>query len=116
MKRIVCFILSLAATAGWAVAHNDSGIQSSAGPGEQPDRTINGVTLSESDTRTITSTASIILSEQVPVNVEQNGSITLVAGKNIVLLPGTKISAGGFLYASIQKQDKIGRASCRERV
>jgi hypothetical protein len=43
------------------------------------------------------------------VNVEKVGTVTLVAGKSIVLHPGTKISAGSFLYASIEPAGKGGK-------
>ena len=47
--------------------------------------------------------------ENKAVTVEKNGTVTLSAGKSISLLPGTRISAGGFLYASIETTSKPGK-------
>lgn len=52
-------------------------------------------------TETFVSQGSLVLSGEEPVSVGQNGAIKLVAGESIILLPGTKISSGGFLYATI---------------
>jgi hypothetical protein len=43
------------------------------------------------------------------VSVEKEGSVTLVAGESIVLRPGTKVSGGGFLYASIRPASHTGK-------
>lgn len=52
-------------------------------------------------TETFVSQGSLVLSGEEPVSVGHNGTIKLVAGQSIILLPGTKISSGGFLYATI---------------
>lgn len=55
-------------------------------------------------------TADLIISgESNPLTVEKEGRVTLTAGKSILLLPGTRISAGGFLYASIESTGKSGK-------
>jgi hypothetical protein len=46
--------------------------------------------------------------ENSKVSVEKEGTVTLVASKSILLLPGTKITAGGFLYASIEQSPAKG--------
>ncbi len=43
------------------------------------------------------------------VSVDKPGTVTLVAGKSIILRPGTHISEGGFLYASIEPATKPGK-------
>jgi primase-polymerase (primpol)-like protein len=47
-----------------------------------------------------------ISGENSKVSVETAGTVTVVAGESIVLHPGTKISAGSFLYASIESAVK----------
>jgi len=50
-----------------------------------------------------------ISGENSKVSIEKKGTVTLVAGKSIVLHPGTKISKGSFLYASIGTKEKVGK-------
>ncbi len=47
--------------------------------------------------------------ENSKVSVEKPGTVTLVAGKSIILKPGTRITGGGFLYASIEPAAKPGK-------
>ena len=54
---------------------------------------------------------NLTIGEANPVTIENEGKMTLVAGKTILLLPGTKISSGGFLYASIEPGVKDGHHS-----
>lgn len=55
------------------------------------------------------SSANLTMSgDNSKVSVEKGGTVTLVAGKSIILRPGTKISKGGFLYASIESKAKNG--------
>ena len=61
------------------------------------------------------STANLTISgENRPLIVEKDGEVNLTAGKSIILLPGTKISAGGFLYASIEPSVKSGKHQKKE--
>jgi hypothetical protein len=58
----------------------------------------------------------VVSGESNPVTVEKAGRITLTARKPIVFLPGTKISAGSFVYASIDpaaKQAKHRKKAAR---
>ena len=48
-----------------------------------------------------------ISGENSKVSVEKEGTVTLVAGKSIVLHPGTKIKSGSFLYASMAQRQKV---------
>lgn len=50
-----------------------------------------------------------IAGESSKVSVEKQGSVTLTAGKSIILRPGTRVSAGGFLYASIEPASEAGQ-------
>lgn len=51
------------------------------------------------------------------VKVEKEGGVTLVAGKSILLRPGTRITHGGFLYASINQGSKTtGKKSAHKLV
>ncbi len=54
-----------------------------------------------------------IAGENSKVSVEKQGSVTLTAGKSIILRPGTRVSAGGFLYASIESGSKTGKGKHR---
>lgn len=59
--------------------------------------------------------ANLTLSgENSKVSVEKEGTVTLVAGKSIILHPGTKISNGSFLYASIEPVVKSGKRQKQE--
>lgn len=89
------------------VAVNGGNTNSVSDPQNQ---SINNMTLQGSGNFTIRSSSSLVVSGEKPVNVGDKGSITLVAGKAIHLLPGTKISAGGFMYASINGAAKKGKA------
>jgi hypothetical protein len=61
------------------------------------------------------STANLTISgENSKVSVEKEGTVTLSASKSIHLLPGTKVSAGGFLYASIETIAKNGKNPKKE--
>jgi hypothetical protein len=51
----------------------------------------------------------VVSGENNLIVVAKEGTVTLSAGKSISLLPGTKISAGGFLYASIDQISKNGK-------
>jgi hypothetical protein len=48
------------------------------------------------------------------VSVGKEGTMKLVAGKSIKLLPGTKVTNGGFLYASIESKVKAGKHTKKE--
>ena len=64
---------------------------------------IGNITVAAGQTHNYQSSANLTISgTNSPVTVEKKGVITLSAGKSIVFLPGTKISAGSFLYASIK--------------
>jgi archaellum component FlaF (FlaF/FlaG flagellin family) len=79
------------------------------GSGDIQNRTVNDLSLKSDESVTIQTASTLVVSDEKPVNVNQNGSITLVSGKAIVLLPGTKISSGGFMYASINPDGKKGK-------
>lgn len=55
-----------------------------------------------------------VLGENSKVSVDKEGTVTLVAGRSIILRPGTKISNGAFLYASIEPVVKNGRHQKKE--
>jgi len=55
-----------------------------------------------------------ISGENSKVSVAKAGTVTLVAGKSIILHPGTKISSGSFLYASIEPRSKTGKRTKKE--
>jgi len=48
------------------------------------------------------------------VKVESSNKVTIVAGKSITLKPGTRVSSGGFLYASIESPLKSRKHAKRE--
>ncbi len=116
MKRLFSTYILLAAMATGSLAANDGCLpeKQSQQPGNSSETVLNGINLTDQDTRVVNSASAIILSEQMPVRVGSNASLTLVAGKNIFLLPGTKITAGGFLYATIQKPGKKGKTAAQE--
>lgn len=115
MKRILCtYILSAALATGTFGGNDGYPVEKQNQPGNSSETVLNGISLTDQDTRVVNSSSAIILSEQEPVRVGGNASLTLVAGRNIFLLPGTKITAGGFLYASIQRPGKKGKAITEE--
>ena len=68
------------------------------------------VKVSAGQTQNTQASANLTISgENSKVNVEKAGTVTLVAGESIVLHPGTKISEGSFLYASIEPAVKSGK-------
>ena len=61
------------------------------------------ISVSTSQENISRSSANLTISgDNSKVSVEKEGTVTLVAGKSIILRPGTKISNGSFLYASIE--------------
>lgn len=83
----------------------------------QKDEPVAGYTISVSAGQVQNSQAAANLTmsgENSKVSVEKKGTVTLVAGKSIVLHPGTKISNGGFLYASIEPRAKLGKHQKKE--
>jgi hypothetical protein len=50
-----------------------------------------------------------ISGENSKVSVTKEGTVSIVAGKSIILRPGTKVTYGGFLYASIEPVIKEGK-------
>jgi hypothetical protein len=56
------------------------------------------------------STANLTISgENSRVSTNNAGTVKLVASESIVLRPGTRVTAGGFLYASIEPVSKSGK-------
>ncbi len=56
------------------------------------------------------STANLTISgENSRVCADKAGTVKLVASESIVLRPGTRVTAGGFLYASIEPVTKNGK-------
>jgi hypothetical protein len=86
-------------TATFAVKQDDSMPGTVSSPNNI---TINDLSLT-GKSEAFTSQGSLVLSDESPVSVGANGSMKLVSGKSIILLPGTKISGGGFLYATIHR-------------
>jgi hypothetical protein len=74
-------------------------------------QSINNLTLSNKGSLVVQSTDNVVISGKNPVSVDQQASMTLVSGKSIRLLPGTRISSGGFMYASISNPAKKGKHS-----
>lgn len=97
-------LISVASQA--AVCDGIKGVSKNVG---NKDANVSDVIISAGQTKEYVTSSNITLSQAEPVTVDQNGSITLVAGKSIQLLPGTKISAGGFMYASIVTKGKSGK-------
>jgi hypothetical protein len=78
----------------------------------QKNQTLTGytVTVSAGQVQNSVASANLTISgENSKVSVEKKGTVTLVAGKSIVFHPGTIISNGGFLYASIEPVSKNGK-------
>ncbi|MFZ4520869.1 MAG: hypothetical protein ACOYNC_04150 [Bacteroidales bacterium] len=73
------------------------------------------ITVSAGQVQNVQAAANLTISgENSKVSIEKKGTITLVAGKSIVLHPGTTISSGGFLYASIEIKGKNGKHQKKE--
>ncbi|NQV01573.1 MAG: hypothetical protein HQ542_02930 [Bacteroidia bacterium] len=66
------------------------------------DSVISNMTILSGEKKTVDARNNLIISgEDQPVTIKEGGSITITAGEKIILLPGTKVSAGGTLHASI---------------
>ena len=77
--------------------------------------TVYNISVSAGQARNSQASANLTMSgENSKVSVEKEGTVTLVAGKSILLHPGTKISSGGFLYASIEPMPKSGKHQKKE--
>lgn len=77
----------------------------------------NAFSLSVSTGQTVEeqSRANVTLSgENGKVKIENSNKVTIVAGKSITLKPGTRVSPGGFLYASIESPVKSRKHAKRE--
>jgi len=62
-------------------------------------------------------TANLTISgENSKVSADQAGTVKLVASESIVLRPGTRVTAGGFLYASIEPVTKNGKQHDKKMV
>ncbi len=99
MKKICAFVVcSILFAVTYAAGKGDtaSGTQDSKPTGIS----LNDMNLTDR-TETFVSQGSLVVSSEEPVSVGHNGAIKLVAGQSIILLPGTKIASGGFLYATI---------------
>jgi hypothetical protein len=73
------------------------------------------VTVTSSQVQNNPASANLTISgENSKISVEKQGTVTLVAGESIVLHPGTKISTGSFLYASIEPRTKVGKHQKKE--
>lgn len=72
--------------------------------------TVNNLSISSGQAQNNKVSSNLVVSgESNLIVVAKEGTVTLSAGKSISLLPGTKISAGGFLYASIDQVSKNGK-------
>lgn len=81
----------------------------------EDEQNVNNLTLNKQGSLTIRSSSSLIISGEKPVNVNENGSMTLVSAKAIHFLPGTSIKSGGFMYASINNNGgKKGKLAKKE--
>ena len=67
---------------------------------------LNNILVSSGQVQEYASSSHLTLSGSDPVKVDANGSMTLIAGKSIQLLPGTKVTVGGFMYASVLPHGK----------
>lgn len=76
--------------------------------------TLNGVIIASGQSQVYRAHDNISISGSNPVTVNQKGSITLIAGRSILLLPGTRISYGGFMYASIGPNGKSSKQAGKE--
>ena len=77
-------------------------------PGESP--TIYKVAVSNGQTQNMEASASLTISgENSKVSVTKEGVVSVVAGQSIIFRPGTKISNGCFLYASIETKTTTGK-------
>lgn len=84
-------------------------------PQENEISTVYSISVSSGQAQNNQATANLTISgENSKVNVETAGTVTLVASKSILLRPGTKVTAGGFLYASIEPIVKSGKHPKKE--
>lgn len=79
----------------------------------QQDANKSNIVINSGQSKVYCTSSNMTISGVKPVTTSQSGSITLVAGQSIQLLPGTKILAGGFMYASILSVEKHGKHSAK---
>ena len=97
-----------------AFTANGSTVESSS-PKSDPQKTkVPGgysVSVSAGQVQNSQATANVTMKgESSKVSVDKEGTVTVTSSKSIVFRPGTKITAGGFLYASIdQPATKTGK-------
>jgi len=73
------------------------------------------ITVNAGQSKTSQASANISISgENNKVTVEKEGVVSLSAGKSIILHPGTRVTAGCFLYASIEPVAKTGKHKNKE--
>ncbi len=77
-------------------------------PGATP--TVYQVAVSNGQSQNAQASANLtITGEKSKVSVTKEGVVSVVAGESIVFRPGTKISSGCFLYASIESKTATGK-------
>ncbi len=80
-----------------------------------PNTHVGNLTVSAGETQNYQAPANLTLSgESAPMTVENEGKVILTAGKSIRILAGTRVSHGGFLYASIEPAAKSGKHQKKE--
>jgi hypothetical protein len=84
-------------------------------PSKDKIATVNNLSISSGQDQNNKVSSNLVVSGETNlVVVAKEGTVKLSAGKSISLLPGTKISAGGFLYASIDQVSKNGKHRKKE--
>ena len=107
---VAAFMTAFAGMAGVKTPVADQSLSSVNDP-----QGITGTTSSASDQSVSENSSMLSLSGANPVTLSPNGSVTRVSGNNVRLLPGTKISSGGFVYAPAGHVEKTGKPNRREK-
>ncbi|MCX6277913.1 MAG: hypothetical protein NT004_07435 [Bacteroidetes bacterium] len=117
MRRLhILFLLFLSTAFHAQSTQSNCGVNTVCVSGNIQNRnaSLNGVIIASGQSQVYRAHDNISISGSNPVTVNQKGSITLIAGKSILLLPGTRISYGGFMYATIGTNGKSGKQAGKE--
>lgn len=111
-KGLLFFALACSFT---AQGSTDETVTRKNSPSDNSGNTSGSITVTAGQIQNIKAADNLTISgKTIPLTVESEGRVTLTAGKTILLLPGTKVSPGGFLYASIEPAVKSGKHQKKE--
>ncbi len=97
------------AVSSTAFAGDEERIDLNQQPSQKTESAINGEQTVTDLSVALNANPGVEVGSSMPLTVSAGGRMTLVSGQSIVLKPGTRIEAGGYLKASIGGQEKLQR-------